>query len=78
MALKAWLAVCPAADHLSVFTGKGGLPPKSSGVRDMLGELGRVAGMGVTPHTLRRTCAKYLIDRGCRRITWRRSSAIRR
>ncbi len=63
-ALKAWLAVRPVADHLFVFTGKGGLLLKESGVRDMLGELGRVAGMGVTPHTLRHTFAKNLIDRG--------------
>ncbi len=64
LALKAWLAVRPAADHLCVFTGKGGLPLKASGVQDMLGELGRVAGVAVTPHTLRHTFAKNLIDRG--------------
>ena len=64
LALKAWLAVRPAADRLCVFTGKGGLPLKSSGVQDMLGELGRVAGVEVTPHTLRHTFAKNLIDRG--------------
>ncbi len=63
-ALKAWLAVRPAADHLFVFTDKGGLPLKSSGVQDMLGELGRVAGVEVAPHTLRHTFAKNLIDRG--------------
>ncbi len=59
-----WLAVRPSADHLFVFTGKGGLPLKASGVQDMLGELGRVAGVAVTPHTLRHTFAKNLIDRG--------------
>ncbi len=64
LALKAWLAVRPAADHRFVFTGKGGLPLKASGVQDMLGELGRVAGVKVTPHTLRHTFAKNLIDRG--------------
>ncbi len=63
-ALKAWLTVRPAADHQFVFTGKGGLLLKSSGVQDILGELGRVCGVEVTPHTPRHTFAKNLIDRG--------------
>ncbi len=77
-ALKAWLTVRPAVDHQFVFTGKGGRPLKASGIQDMLGELGRVAGVEVTPHALRHTFAKNLIDRGeCRWIRWRRSSATR-
>ncbi len=63
-ALKAWLDVRPQAGHGFVFTGKGGLPLNARGVQTVLAELGRVAGLEVTPHVLRHTFAKNLVDRG--------------
>lgn len=64
-ALKEWLGVRPQqADHEFVFTGKGSLPLGSSGVQEILAEIGRRAGVEVTPHRLRHTFAKNLVDRG--------------
>lgn len=63
-ALNAWLNDRPKGDHGFVFTGKGGLPLNARRTQTVFAELGRVAGLEVTPHTLRHTFAKNLVDRG--------------
>ena len=63
-ALQAWLKVRPEADHRRVFTGSGGEPLQARGVQHRLAELGRLAKVAVTPHTLRHTFAKNLVDAG--------------
>ena len=64
-ALKAVLDARPESlKHRFVFAGQDGLPLKPGGVQEMLAALSRRAGAEATPHTLRHTFAKNLVDRG--------------
>jgi site-specific recombinase XerD len=64
-ALRAYLAKRPAADHRYVFVGQRGEPLQQSGVQRLVGEYARKAGLaGCTPHTLRHSFAKNLVDNG--------------
>ena len=58
-----WLEVRPEGPS-RLFLGKGGKELTPSGVQQRLGELGRQAGVELTPHTLRHTCAKQSVDAG--------------
>lgn len=61
--LAAWLEVRPnSAERL--FSDRRGKALQADGVQRMLAELGRRAGVAVTPHTLRHTFAKSLADAG--------------
>ncbi|MGQ9555853.1 MAG: tyrosine-type recombinase/integrase [Anaerolineae bacterium] len=62
-ALREWLKVRPQGPRW-LFLGKGGKELTPSGVQRRLGELGRQAGVELTPHALRHTCAKRLVDAG--------------
>lgn len=49
----------------AVFVGKGGVRLQERGVQRLVAELGRLAGVeGLTPHRLRHSCAKCLLDAG--------------
>lgn len=63
-ALGDWLTLRGTAGEI-LFVGKGGEPLEEGGVRKMLQELARRADIAdFTPHTLRHTFAKRLIDDG--------------
>jgi integrase/recombinase XerC len=55
-ALTDWLALGRVSDRV--------FPITTRGIQDMLSELGRLARVDVTPHVLRHTFAKNLIDSG--------------
>lgn len=63
-ALRAWLDVRPAAAHDLLFTDSRGVALRSRGIQHRIGELGRLAKLEITPHTLRHTFAKNLVDGG--------------
>ncbi len=64
-ALKSWREVRRQANHSFIFTGARQEPLHPRGIQHRISELGRLAGLeGVTPHTLRHTFAKNLIDAG--------------
>jgi site-specific recombinase XerD len=60
--LKEWLAVRPSVSSQSLFIGKRKEALTSSGVERVIAELGRLAGVEVTPHRLRHTFCKNLVD----------------
>lgn len=60
-ALQAWLEL-RGADPGQVFTGKRGNALTPSGLQRRLEELGRLARVEVTPHSLRHSFAKNLVD----------------
>lgn len=63
-ALRAWLEVRPATDE-ALFLGKRGEALTPAGVHRRLADLARRAGVeDLSPHTLRHTFAKNLIDAG--------------
>ena len=62
--LREWLAVRPNWSHPSVFGGQRGEALQPRAVQRMLADHGRRAGVEVTPHTLRHSFAKNLIDAG--------------
>lgn len=61
-AVRAWLDVCVQAGPL--FVGKKGERLQARGVQRRVSEIGRLAGVDVTPHQLRHTFAKRLLDKG--------------
>lgn len=61
-AVRAWLDVCVQAGPL--FVGKKGERLQERGVQRRVAEIGRLAGVDVTPHQLRHTFAKRLLDKG--------------
>jgi integrase/recombinase XerC len=64
-ALAAYLAVRPASADDRLFRGAGGRPLGPQGVADLVAKHARRAGLeGVTPHTLRHTFARRLLDEG--------------
>jgi site-specific recombinase XerD len=64
-ALQTYLSNRPAADHRYVFVGQRGEPLQQSGVQRLVGEYARKAGLkNCTPHTLRHSFAKNLVDSG--------------
>ena len=60
--ISKWLASHPGGDYL--FPGKSGGPVTPRAVQKRLKELGRLAGVDVTPHRLRHTFCKMLVDAG--------------
>ena len=64
-ALKEYLAKRPHADHQAVFVGQKGEPLGWLGIEYQIKTLARLANLeNVTPHTLRHTFAKNLVDSG--------------
>jgi site-specific recombinase XerD len=63
--LQTYLSNRPAADHRYVFVGQRGDPLQQSGVQRLVGEYARKADLkDCTPHTLRHSFAKNLVDSG--------------
>lgn len=62
-ALRAWLDVHTATVG-PLFIGKSGSVLETRGVQRRVAELGRLAGVDVTPHQLRHTFAKRCLDKG--------------
>jgi len=62
--LKLWLEVREGKDCQFVFIGQRGEPLRPRAVQRLLADYGRRAGVEVTPHTLRHTFAKNLINAG--------------
>jgi len=60
--LQDWLAAHPGGPWL--FPGRGGAPLTRWAVEKMFARLGRLAGVEVTPHKLRHTFCKMLVDAG--------------
>ncbi|MDI6710431.1 MAG: tyrosine-type recombinase/integrase [Bacillota bacterium] len=60
--LQDWLAAHPGGPWL--FPGRGGAPLTRWAVEKMFARLGRLAGVDVTPHRLRHTFCKLLLDAG--------------
>ncbi|HZD56647.1 MAG TPA: tyrosine-type recombinase/integrase [Anaerolineales bacterium] len=63
-AMQSWLAVRPQVENQAIFVGKHGEPASPLLVQRLLSELGKRAGLNVTPHTLRHTFAKNLVEQG--------------
>lgn len=63
-ALAAWYALRPESDCPAVFLADDGAGLQRGGVQRVIGRLARRAGVEATPHTLRHTFAKSLIDAG--------------
>jgi site-specific recombinase XerD len=62
--LDEWLAVRPKTDNQGLFINKYGEPVSVRIVQRMIEEMGRRAGVEATPHTLRHSFAKNLVDSG--------------
>lgn len=62
-ALRLWMDVRGAQDG-PLFIGKGAVGLGTRGVQRRVAELGRLAGVEVTPHQLRHTFAKRVLDKG--------------
>lgn len=65
-AVEAWLAVRPAEDSQALFLGKRGEALQPRAVERSLEAIGRAAGVKVTPHQLRHTCAKTMLNKGAK------------
>ena len=70
-ALRAWLDCRPRMLHeyangeKALFLGKGGVRLQARGIQRLVAELGQQAGLAdLTPHRLRHSCAKALLDAG--------------
>jgi len=63
-ALRAWLDVRSEAESDYVFLGQRGEPLTTSALRRRITELARRTGVEATPHTLRHTFGKRLVDAG--------------
>jgi integrase/recombinase XerC len=63
-ALRDWLEVRPKAESPYLFVGKGGERLRDSGVQRRVAEIGRRAGVELTPHVLRHTFARMLVEAG--------------
>lgn len=62
-AVRAYLDLEPGRKGL-LFVGKGGEGLQARGIQRRVAEIGRLAGVEVTPHQLRHTFAKRLLDKG--------------
>ncbi len=63
--LREYLAKRPNAEHTALFVGQKGEPLGKLGLEYQIGVLGRLAGLEhITPHMLRHTFAKNLVDSG--------------
>jgi integrase/recombinase XerD len=62
--LQSWLAVRPPVAEPSVFLNARGHPLSTSGVEWLLKGYGQQAGVAVTPHRLRHTFARQLVEAG--------------
>ncbi len=65
-ALREYLVQRPKVEHTAVFVGQKGAPLGWLGIEYQIGVLGRLAGFSerLTPHMLRHTFAKNLVDQG--------------
>ncbi|RMH48056.1 MAG: recombinase [Gammaproteobacteria bacterium] len=64
-AIGEWLLYRPQVDTLALFTGQRNEAVRSRSIQHAVTRLGQAAGLqGVTPHTLRHTFAKSLVDSG--------------
>jgi site-specific recombinase XerD len=64
-ALREYLAQRPKVEHTAVFVGQKGGPLGWLGIEYLIAMLGRLAGLEhITPHMLRHTFAKNLVDQG--------------
>lgn len=63
-ALTSWLQVRPASEHRQVFLGQRGDALTESALRRILEALSRRANVDASPHTLRHTFGKRLVDNG--------------
>jgi integrase/recombinase XerC len=64
-ALRAWVAVRPAGCGETLFVGKFGEALQERGIQKLLAGVAKAAGIGhVTPHQLRHTAGKTLLDNG--------------
>lgn len=63
-ALQLWLQFRPDGPEFKLWSGKHGEGLSTNAIERRVCELGRMAGVEVTPHTLRHTFAKNLIDAG--------------
>ena len=64
-ALAAYQAVRPTVDHDHLFVGQRGEPLRPQGVQQVVAKYARRAGLpAVTPHVLRHTFAKHVLDAG--------------
>jgi site-specific recombinase XerD len=64
-ALVAYLAVRPTVAHDYLFVGQRGAPLQPQGVQEVVAKYARRAGLPeVTPHVLRHTFAKHVLDAG--------------
>lgn len=63
-ALTGWLQVRPASEHRQVFLGQRGDALTESALRRILDALSRRANVDASPHTLRHTFGKRLVDNG--------------
>ena len=69
-ALQAYLAVRPATTDEHVFLNQRHQPVGHEAVEDLVKKYARLAGLeGVTPHTLRHTFGKRLVDEGVNLVT---------
>jgi len=62
--VRLWLQFRPDGPDFRLWSGKRGAGLAASAIERRVCELGRLAGVEVTPHTLRHTFAKNLIDAG--------------
>ncbi len=63
-AVKLWLSERPQAENKIVFLARNGQPLQPRAVQRDLQGLGKLTGIELTPHTLRHTFAKSLVDAG--------------
>lgn len=64
-ALEMWLRELGSENpDARLFVGKGGVPLTVRGVQKVVAQLGAASGVEVTPHQLRHTAAKRMLDKG--------------
>ena len=62
--LQEWLQTRPASEHEAIFLNQHGQPLTANGIEWLLRRYGQAAGIEATPHRLRHTFARQLIEGG--------------